>query len=108
MEVVDDVPLYHGTRAAYRGSGGLLLPGDDVGQDHHGLGRSAYVYMTPDREEAEAWARAAKGRNRPRVLTVMPMAPVENDDSTINGEEHYGVRCRVGARVLAVDVIAEE
>ncbi len=101
-------PLYHGTRAAFRGSGGLLLPGTCYDRDNHGLGRSDYVYMTPDRDEAAMWARAAQGRGRPRILTVMPMSPVEDDDSTVLGDEHQGVRCREGCRVLAVQIIPEQ
>lgn len=91
--------LYHGTRAGFRGSGGLVLPGDLVGKDNHGLKRSDAVYLTPDLELAWDYARACKGRGRPRVLVVRPMSELEMDDSTVGEEEQESYRCS-GARVL--------
>jgi hypothetical protein len=91
-------PLYHGTRAPL-GPGGYVVPGDDPmsgdhPSDHHGLGRSDVVYVTPDYELAAAYALAAKGSGRPRVLEVMPLSPVEVDDSTIaGGEEQESYMC---------------
>jgi hypothetical protein len=86
-------PLYHGTRRPF-GRGGLLVPGDDVGADHHGLGRSGWVYVTPDFELAKEYARAAQGRGRAKVVQVRPWGEVYVDDSTIaGGEEQESYRC---------------
>lgn len=93
-------PLYHGTRRGFD-RGGLLLPGGEVGQDNHGLGRTGHVYVTPDLGLAKHYAEHANGKGRPRVVEVAPLGPVEVDDSTVGGDqqESYRVDC---ARVLRV------
>ena len=99
-------PLYHGTRAAFRGRGGLLLPA----ASHHGPtnhdasrldDRDEWVYVTPDLALAWAYARAAAGRNVPRVLVVRPAGRIEHDWSTVNGEDVESYRCEY-ATVFAV------
>lgn len=88
--------LYHGTRAPFRGRGGLVLPGDETGRHAHpGMEyRSDYVYVTPDLDLAWAYAIAATGRGKPRVLVVLPGSPLLHDDSTIaGGEEQVSFRC---------------
>lgn len=72
--------LYHGTRRPFRSKGGLLLP-----RAHHGgAGSSAptnsappatavdWCYGTEDVLLAWAYAWAAPGRGKPRVLLVQP------------------------------------
>jgi hypothetical protein len=93
--------LYHGTRAAFRGPGGLVLPGDEFGKDNHRLGRSDRVYVTPDLDLAKAYALGAKGRGRARVLEVTPMSPLTVDDSTVDGDEQE-TYATDAARVLRV------
>lgn len=94
--IEDDEPLlYHGTRAGFRGSGGLVLPGEQVGRHNHvGLEhRSDWVYITPDLHLAWAYADVASGRGRPKVLVVRPGSGLLNDDSTIGGDEQISFRC---------------
>lgn len=87
--------LYHGTRAGFRGRGGLVLPGNVVGRHNHpGLEyRSDWVYLTPDLELAWDYAEAAKGRGKPKVLVVAPGGLLYHDDSTVNGAEQVSFRC---------------
>lgn len=85
--------LYHGTRAGFRGKGGLVLPGAQLGKDNHGLSRSHKVYVTPDLELAWAYAEASKGKGAPKVLVVQPLSPLEVDDSTISGDEQEAFCC---------------
>lgn len=66
-----------------------------------------YVFVTPDREIAEAFAWAASGSGRPRVCTVVPLDPVEPDLATVNGQDGLLFRIRGWASVVAVDVLAE-
>ena len=80
---------FHGTRAGFRGHGGILLPKaqtqaegttaplnpgmrspDDAGH---------WCYITRDREVAEYYAEHAIGRGRPKVLVVQPHGLVERD-----------------------------
>jgi hypothetical protein len=86
--------LYHGTRAGF-GAGGVLFPGATPGvdRDNHGLGRSEWVYVTPDLDLAKDYAEAASGRGRPKVLEVVPCGPLEVDDSTVGGEAQEAYRC---------------
>lgn len=94
MSDQDEGLLYHGTRAGFRGGGGLLLPGDHVGRDNHGLDRSNWVYVTPDLHLAWAYAQAARGRGKPKVLVVRPGSMLLHDDTTIGGgEEQVAFRC---------------
>lgn len=86
-------PLYHGTRAPFRGSGGLVLPGARFGKDNHNLKRGEVVYVTPDLDLAKDYALACKGRGRAKVLEVMPHSPVEVDDSTVGGDEQESYTC---------------
>ena len=97
-ESLDDV-LYHGTRAGFRGKGGIVLPGELYKKDNHRLGRSDWVYVTPDIDLAWSFAEASAGRGRPRVLIVRPLGDLEVDDSTVGGEEFEMYRCK-SARVL--------
>lgn len=91
--------LYHGTRVPF-GPGGLVLPGNEVGIDNHGLHRSHVVYVTPDLDLAVMYADAAAGDGPPRVFRVVPMSPLAVDDSTIEeGEEQEAFACE-WARVL--------
>lgn len=101
----DEPLLYHGTRAGFRGVGGLVLPGTEVGRHAHpGMEyRSDWVYVTPDLDLAWAYAYAARGRGKPKVLVVRPAGTLLNDDSTIGGgEEQVSFRCAYAfvARVL--------
>ena len=88
--------LYHGTRAGFRGRGGIVLPGVQVGRHNHpGLEyRSDWVYITPDLDLAWEYAEAAQGRGKPKVLVVLPGSGLLNDDSTIaGGVEQISFRC---------------
>ena len=96
--------MYHGTRAGFR-KGGYVIPGDELGKDNHGLGRSDAVYLTPNYDEAEEWALSSKGRGRPKVLFVRPGGPLTVDDSTVGGEEHEGYRCAAWCEVLRVQIV---
>lgn len=99
--------LYHGTRAPFRGRGGLVLPGNEVGRHcHPGLEyRSDWVYVTPDFELAVEYAHAAVGRGKPKVLVVRPGSDMYVDDSTVNGEEQesYRVKYAIVERVIVVE-----
>jgi hypothetical protein len=83
-----DSPLYHGTRRGF-GVGGYLFP-----RAHHGgAGTSApvnpgrevpaeadnWVYVTESIELAWAYAWAAPGRGKPKVLEVRAYTPIEPD-----------------------------
>lgn len=59
--------LFHGTRAAFYGAGGVVLPGDLVGKDNHRLGRSDVVYITPDYDLAWQYALTCEGDGEPRA-----------------------------------------
>lgn len=90
--------LYHGTRAAFSGSGGLLLPatqhGGPTNHEATNIGdRSAWVYVTPDLDLAWGYAYVAKGKGRPRVLVVTPAGDLYDDDSTVGGAEQESYRC---------------
>lgn len=93
--------FYHGTRTPFR-RGGLVVPGDEVGKENHGLGRSHRVYLTRQVGLAQRYAEVAKGRGRPRVLVVRPLTEVEVDDSTVSGAEQDAWAC--GSAVV-VDVL---
>lgn len=93
--------LYHGTRVAF-GRGGLVLPGDHVAADNHGLASSDWVYVTDDLDLAWHYAEVAAGDGEPRVLVVQPFGLIEVDDSTIGGEEQSAYRCE-WARVVRVE-----
>lgn len=95
-------PLYHGTRAGFRGPGGLVLPGAMLGRENHAQGRSGVVYVTPDLDEAKLWAEASQGRGRAKVLQVRPMGIIGVDNSTLNGEEHEGYTCEAATVVKVV------
>lgn len=97
--------LYHGTRAPFRGKGGLLLPGDTCGRDNHGLDRSGVVYVTPDLDLAWDYARAARGRGKPRVLIVAPDGRLTVDDSTVNGCEQEAYTCEAA---IVLDVLTHD
>ena len=102
--------LYHGTRAGFRGPGGLVLPGVQVRRHKHpGLEyRSDWVYLTPDLDLAWEYAEVAKGRGKAKVLVVAPWDMLFNDDSTIaGGVEQISFRCK-GATVLRVLTVREE
>jgi hypothetical protein len=86
--VSDAPPLYHGTRRGF-GSGGWLFPRDF----HHSTGTTApvnsghapapdasgWVYATESLDLAWAYAYAAVGRGRPKVLVVEPHGRIEPD-----------------------------
>lgn len=82
------MPLYHGTRVPFT-KGGLVLPGDTTGADHHGLGRSDWVYVTAELDIAIEFAKVAKGRGRPKVFEVLYVGDIERDDSTLAGGEEF-------------------
>lgn len=103
--------LYHGTRRGFR-PGGYLTP-----PDFHGVGanweldpevlaaepdRGEWVYVTPSIDVARFFATAAKGRGRPKILEVEPMAEVEPDPATLLGDPADLYRIRGWARVLRV------
>lgn len=81
--------LYHGTRAGYRGPGGLVLPR----ATHGGPGTSApvnagqaapadagrWVYATESLDLAWVYAWHAPGRGRPKVLVIEPRGTLEPD-----------------------------
>lgn len=97
--------LYHGTRAGFRGKGGLVLPATQTRRkENWNLGRSDRVYVTPERALAAYFARASQGRGVPKILTVKPVGPLYRDDSTVEGEEHesYAVEA---AYVLRVEIL---
>lgn len=96
-----EVAFYHGTRRPFN-TGGLVLPGDKVGVDHHNLGRSDWVYVTTDLELAKDYARAAAGKGRAKVVQVRPWGDLYIDDSTVNGEEQDSYRCEAASVLLRV------
>jgi len=96
----EETGLFHGTRAPFT-QGGLVLPGETVGRENHGLGRSDVVYVTPEFDLAQEYARVATGRGRARVVEVRPCSPLRVDDSTVSGEEQESYSCEA-ARVLRV------
>lgn len=109
----DEPVLYHGTRAGFRGKGGLVLPGMDVGRyNHPGLEyRSDWVYVTPDLELAWDYAEACQGRGKPKVLVVRPNGMLYHDDSTLaGGYEQVSFRCEsaIVAGVLTVRTETED
>lgn len=80
---------FHGTRRGFT-RGGLLLP-----RSQHGKAASTaplqpgkeavadaadWVYLTRNVDLAWAYAWAAPGRGRPKVLQVIPHGPLEPDD----------------------------
>jgi hypothetical protein len=85
--------MYHGTRAGFRGKGGIVLPGEMFQKDNHHLGRSSWVYVTPDIDLAWSFAEASDGKGRPRVLMVRPIGKLEVDASTVAGENYEMYRC---------------
>ena len=103
---------FHGTRRGF-GRGGFLTPAS-----FHGAGQAnrlddydgaeGYVFLTPDREVAEMFARSAKGRGRPKVLTVEPTADVEPDHATLGGEDGSLFRSSGWAKILKVEIIGED
>lgn len=106
--------MYHGTRAGYRGRGGLVLPRSK----HGGKGTNAplkpgrteradsadWVYLTSNKTLAWVYAWHAPGRGRPKVLTVMPLSEVFADPE--HSEDMEAFRCEA-AHVLAVDLDPE-
>lgn len=101
--------LYHGTRRPFK-KGGLLLPRDV----HGGASTSAplngpaepsaesWVYVTESLNLAWAYAYAAPGRGKPRVLRVHPMGRIEPDHE--HSAEMCAWRCE-SAGVVAVYTI---
>jgi hypothetical protein len=87
-----EVTFYHGTRTEF-GRGGFLFPGDMVDKDNHALARSDVVYVTTDLGLAKAYAKASAGRGRPKVLEVVPMDTLREDDSTVGGQEQDSFTC---------------
>lgn len=90
------VVFYHGTRAGFRGSGGLVLPRVQTGRPANHEAASAgpsfapdageWVYVTLDLELAWDFAEAAQGRGKPKVLVVAPWSTPVEDWSSVNGE----------------------
>lgn len=111
------LPLYHGTRAGFRGRGGLVLPGSDVGRDnttgsdHYRPGLAPYradrVYLTGDLELAQRFAQLARGRGRAKVLEVLPFGPLELDEATYDGRDRDDVFTTDAALVERVVWIEE-
>lgn len=111
-------PLYHGTRAGFRGRGGLLLPRGS----HGGTGTSApvnpgreppsdsdrYVYVTTSKTLAWVYAWHAPGRGRPKVLTVIPLGNLEPDPEHSPAMEAYRCEAAVVERVDLNPEISEE
>ena len=101
--------FYHGTRAGFRGRGGLLLPAATTGatpRAGHRPGGTDYVHLTTDADLAAWYAYNDRThRGRPRVLTVAPLGPIEHDASTYDDETEDQFRCTDGARVLAVRLL---
>lgn len=109
---VATVVWYHGTRRGFRGRGGVVLPR----WEHGGPGTTAptnpgrtsppdadrYVFITRDRDVAVAYAHAAPGRGRPKVLTVQPAGEVTRDPE--HGYATDAWRCG-WATVLATEVL---
>jgi hypothetical protein len=98
--------FFHGTRAAFRGRGGIVLPGSQVGRDNHSLGTNNYVYVSTDIEVAMDFAVLAKGRGKPRILTVQPFGKMERDTYPDMADQDSW-RCE-GARVLKVRMLSED
>ena len=89
----DKVVFYHGTKAGFRGRGGLLLPGDLVGKDNWHLKRSQFAYITTEIQLAYFYAYACKGRGRPKVLIVKPISQIENDNSFLFDDLQAAYTC---------------
>ncbi len=109
--MTDEPVYYHGTRRGFT-RGGYVAPR----AFHKGEGTSAplvegreppadsdqYVYCTTHLGLAWAYAWAAAGRGRPKVLTIQPGGHVEPDPE--HGEEMAAFRISGFCRVLAVDI----
>lgn len=106
----DDTPIwYHGTRRGFS-PGGWVFPRSS----HGGAGSSApttpgrespaeaadFVYVTTDLTLAWAYAWAAPGRGKPKVLTVIPHGPTEPDPEHSSRMDAW--RCEF-AKVTHVD-----
>jgi len=104
--------LYHGTRRGVS-RGGWLTPPSFHGEERANVlpgypDADQYIFMTPDVEVAETFAYQAKGRGRPKVLTVVPTEPIERDLATWCGMDGYLYRSRGWAKVVAVRILDED
>lgn len=101
-------PLYHGTRRPFT-RGGYVFPaafhGGEIRPGHAGDDSTEFAYVTTDHDLAAFYALNAKGRGRPRVLTVTPTGPIEDDPSTYDGEREAQYRSRSPFRVVDVEVL---
>lgn len=102
--------LYHGTRIGAE-RGGWITPAAFHGHQANELpgyeGADGWLFLTPDPDVAATFARTAKGRGRPKILTVVPDEPVEPDHATLNGEDGLMFRTRGWARITSVQIIDE-
>ena len=107
--VLDPV-FFHGTRRGFT-PGGILLPrathqgaatGAPLNPGHTApAGADGWVYVTEDLNVAWAYAWAAPGRGRPKVLTVRAQGYVSPDPE--HSPQMVAWRCE-WATVLAVDL----
>lgn len=93
-------PLYHGTRAAFRGPGGLVLPGEMFHKKNHPKGRNDLVFVTPDLDLAWDMANSSRGTGKPRVLVVQPF-DLQDVNTNLREYGYIEFGC-TGAKVLKV------
>lgn len=101
--------FFHGTRRGF-GRGGYLFPRTFHGGEgtaapvNSGQAPSAdadgWVYLTEEIDLAWAYAYAAPGRGKPKVLEVEPYGVVEPDPE--HGPRMKAWRCNGSARVVRV------
>ena len=113
-----EVVFYHGTRRGF-GRGGWLMPKRFHQNSEQtsapvkpGRDRAAdsehWVYMTTHEELAWAYAWAAPGRGKPKVLVVEPCGVVERDPEHSVDMQAYRTEMAKVVEVLREPLLTEE
>lgn len=96
--------FYHGTRASFRGSGQIVLPGPTIGRSNWpSIDNDPGVYITTNLDQAWLWAQHARGRGHPKVLIVNPGGWVRPDTT---GTDSYRCEYALVERVLTTSTAA--
>lgn len=117
-DTAEEVVLYHGTRAGFRGRGGLLVSRSF----HGGPGTTAplnpgrvqpvdapdWVYLTTDETLAWVYAWHAPGKGKPKVLIVSSIDGLEPDPEHSAAMTAWRCRSARVDRVLTTPAITEE